>query len=71
MFTEDKDARGGCTVGWLIEYFWKGEPNYVISGYVIRILNNLIPGSPHKVLEYMIKNACPQMILFLQSHSVA
>ena len=47
------------------------EPNYVISGYVTKILNNLIPGNPHKVLEYMIRNACPQMILYLESHSVA
>jgi hypothetical protein len=50
MFSEDKDARGGSTVGWLVDYFWKGQQNYVISGYVIKILNNLIPGNPHKVL---------------------
>ncbi len=50
MFSEDKDARGGSTVGWLVDYFWKGQQNYVISGYVIKILINLIPGNPHKVL---------------------
>lgn len=58
-------------MGWLIEYFWQNKPNYVISGYVIKILNSLIPGNPMKVLEYMIRNACPQMSLFLESHSVA
>ncbi len=65
MFTEDKSARGGVTAGWLVEYFWQNKPNYIISGYVIKILNNLIPGNPHKLLEFMIKNSCQQMLGFL------
>ena len=65
MFTDDKSARGGCTLGWLIEYFWKEDSNYVISGYVVKILNNLMIGNPHKVLEYLIKNCCPKMLPFL------
>jgi hypothetical protein len=92
MFTEDKMARGGCTVGWLIEYFWSdgkalmnegsqnttnthrnGTPgtNYIISGYVVRILNNLMIGNAHKVLEYLIRNCCPKMLNYLDSYSVA
>ena len=57
-------------LGRLLRYF-EGGPNYVISGYVVRILMNLIPANPTRVIEYLFKNAPERMLRFMESLSVA
>lgn len=55
----------------LLAYF-DGTPNYVLSGYIVKILINLMAGNAPKVLEYLFKNSkimkCPK---FLESFSIA
>ena len=51
--------------------YFDGAPNYVLSGYVVRILMNLIPANPSRVIEFLFKAAPERMLRFLESQSVA
>lgn len=57
-------------LGRLLRYF-DTAPNYVISGYVVRILMNLIPANPSRIIEYIFKSNPERMLRFLESQSVA
>ncbi len=54
----------------LLRYF-DTVSNYVISGYVVRVLMNLIPANPHRVIECILRGQPERMLNFLESHSVA
>ena len=49
VFLEDEDATGGFVLGRLLHYF-ETESNYIISGYVTKILMNLMAGNAIRVL---------------------
>lgn len=70
FFMEDPEDRSQPLLGRLLRYF-DTAPNYVISGYVVRILMNLIPANPSRVIEYIFKSAPERMLRFLESQSVA
>jgi hypothetical protein len=53
-----------------MQYF-DTTPNFVISGYVIRILLNLMPANPARVLEFVLKSQPERMLRFLESQSIA
>jgi hypothetical protein len=70
FFVEDPEDRAQPLLGRLLRYF-DGAPNYVISGYVVRILMNLIPANPSRVIEQIFKSAPERMLRFMESQSVA
>ena len=49
LFAEDPENSSEIVLGRLLNYF-NTSPNYVISGYVVRILINLIPANPSRVI---------------------
>ena len=54
-----------------MQYF-DGTQNYVLSGYIVKILMNLMVGNAPRVLEYLFKNGkVMKMPLFLESVSIA
>jgi hypothetical protein len=53
-----------------MQYF-DTTPNFVISGYVVRILLNLMPANPARVLEFVLKSQPERMLRFLESQSIA
>lgn len=55
FFMEDEENKGDIMLGRLLEYF-DGPSNYVLSGYIVKILINLMAGNAPKVLEYLFKN---------------
>jgi hypothetical protein len=55
FFLEDPSDNTQIILNRLLRYF-DTVPNYVISGYVIRILMNLIPANPTRVIEYIYKS---------------
>ncbi len=36
--------------------YFDNPPNYVLSGYVVKIIMNLMVGNASRVLEYLFKN---------------
>jgi hypothetical protein len=52
---EDEENRGEILLGRLLNYF-DGPSNYVLSGYVVKIIMNLMVGNAPRVLEYLFKN---------------
>jgi hypothetical protein len=49
FFMEDEDSKGDILLGRLLTYFEK-PPNYVLSGYVVKIIMNLMVGNAPRVL---------------------
>jgi hypothetical protein len=70
FFLEDPEDRSQPLLGRLMRYF-DTAPNYVISGYVVRILMNLVPANPSRVIEFIFKSSPERMLRFLESQSVA
>lgn len=70
MFLDDPEEKGALVISRLFKYF-EGPPNYVISGYVAKILMNLFPANPSRVLEYILKSQPEKMLDFVESHSIA
>lgn len=70
FFLEDPEDHSQPILNRLLRYF-DTTPNYVISGYVIRILLNLIPANPSRVIESIYKARPERMLRFLESQSVA
>lgn len=70
LFMDDPDSKGSPLLTRLMNYF-STTPNYVISGYVIRILMNIIPANPSRVIEQIYKSNPERLLLFLESQSVA
>lgn len=46
---EDEDRKGDILLGRLLNYF-DGESNHVLSGYVVKIIMNLLVGNAPRVL---------------------
>lgn len=68
---DDEQVKGDIILGRLLEYFEK-PPNYVISGYVVKILLNLLAGNAPRVLEYLFKNGkIMNLPKYLESISIA
>ena len=55
FFMEDEENKGDILLGRLLNYFDKPS-NYVLSGYVVKIIMNLMAGNAPRVLEYLFKN---------------
>ena len=49
MFMDDPDNKGQPLLTRLMGYF-NTTPNYTLSGYVVRIMMNLIPANPSRVI---------------------
>lgn len=49
FFMEDDDNKGDILLGRLMNYF-DGPSNYVLSGYVVKIIMNLMVGNAPRVL---------------------
>ena len=45
--------------------YFDGPSNYVVSGYVVRILMNLIPANPHRVIESIFRGPIERILNFL------
>lgn len=70
FFMEDEQYKGEILLGRLLNYF-EGPPNYVLSGYVVKIIMNLMTGNAPRVLEYLFKNGKIMKITnFLESFSM-
>jgi len=54
LFSEDPEDSNLVVLGRLMRYF-DTTPNFVISGYIVRILMNLMPANPARVLEFVLK----------------
>ena len=71
FFMEDEERKGEIVLARLLQYF-DGPPNYVLSGYIVKILMNLMVGNAPRVLEYLFKNGkIMKMPMFLESVSIA
>lgn len=70
LFLEDPEDKSSAVLARLLRYF-DTVPNYVISGYVVRILMNLMPANPTRVLEFVFKCNPERMLKFLESQSIA
>lgn len=55
LFLEDPEEKGAPVLGRLFRYF-DSNPNYVISGYVSKIILNLFPANPTRILEFVLKS---------------
>ena len=55
LFNEDPEEKGSPVLKRLLKYF-DTAPNYVISGYVARIILNLFPANPSRVLEFILRS---------------
>ena len=49
LFMEDPSSKPALLLTRLLSYF-DTSPNYVISGYIVRVLVNLIPANPSRVI---------------------
>ena len=71
FFMDDEEIKGEIILGRLLEYFEK-PPNYVISGYVVKILLNLLIGNAPRVVDYLFKNGkIFNIYRYLESTSMA
>ena len=70
LFQEYPEEKGGPVLGYLLKYF-NTTPNYVISGYVAKIVLNLFPPNPARVLEFVLRSQPEKMINFVESQSIA
>lgn len=70
LFSEDPEEKGCPVISRLFKYF-EGPPNYTISGYVVRILMNLFPANPSRVLEHILRSQPEKMLNFVESQSIA
>lgn len=60
-----------CLLYRLLEYF-NGEPNYVLSSYVVKVLSALFFHHPVRVQEFLFIHDFPRRMLgFLASRSVS
>lgn len=51
--------------------YFDNPPNYVLSGYVVKIIMNLMVGNASRVIEYLFKNGKIMKITnFLESFSM-
>lgn len=70
FFMEDEQSKGDIMLGRLLLYF-DGQPNHVLSGYVVKIIMNLMVGNAPRVLEYLFKNGkIMKIVNFLESFSM-
>jgi hypothetical protein len=70
LFLEDPEEKGAPVLGRLLKYF-DSTPNYVISGYVAKILMNLFPANPSRILEFLLRAQPERMLNFVESQSIA
>lgn len=70
FFMEDPTFKPAPLLTRLLSYF-DTPPNYVISGYVVRIIMNLIPANPSRVIEHLYKSNPQRMLPYLESQSIA
>ena len=64
LFLEDPEEKGAPVLGRLLKYF-DSTPNYVISGYVAKILMNLFPANPSRILEFILRSQPERMLNFV------
>lgn len=55
FFTDCELEKGTICLDHLLAYF-NTQPNFVISGYVVKILMNLMLGNGPRVMEHIMKN---------------
>lgn len=70
LFTEDPEEKGAPVFNRLLKYF-DGPSNYVLSGYIVKIIMNLFPANPARVLEQLFRSKPERMLNFIESHSIA